>query len=543
MALAIAAASLGFAPDAAAQVANDPGAIERTIPQPAPSPVAAPRVSLPRTPAGVGAGVNTQFVLGSVHIEGATVFTPTQLSNEFEPYLATTVDTDTLKEIVARITRRYRSAGYILSYAVLPAQNVAGGIVRIAVVEGCVDKVVVQGGGPRTRAVEAMVARLVKEQPLNSQTLERVIGLIRDMPGMAVSDVRLSRSPGNAANHQLTIIVTHDGAEALVYADNRGTDQAGRERLYTAATVNSVVIAGDEANIAVFAIPGRRYHYLYGQAAASVPVGPDGWRIGVSASRGDQYQLYSFGRLDGASYSFAAQLSYPLVRSRALTAVARLSVSDWRSVNDLDRVRIQRDRLRVARVALDVTSGGKTRFEGQFAFARGLGFDGVTRRDDPLASRIDGSGIFSKASANVQLAHPLSKTMTLRANFAGQYVSRPVLSPEEFSLGGSAIGRAYDFNALTGDHGIAGGIEIGYRIRDRRSGPRQAELFSFADGGAVFQSGRQSSQPRSESLSSVGVGTRFVMAGLSFSAELGVPLQRVSGLRSARAFFSIAKGF
>ena len=131
---------------------------------------------------------------------------------------------------------------------------------------------------------------------------------------------------------------------------------------------------------------------------------------------------------------------------------------------------------------------------------------------------------------------------TLKFALAGQYSDRPLLSVEEFSLGGTRFGRAFDFNELTGDHGIAAGIEVAYRLGNLNHGPQRIELFGYIDGGKVFEAGSPPGA-QSRSLMSVGLGNRFSIGGISFSAEAGVPIKSSGKNRSVRGFFSAYRSF
>ncbi|MGH6706266.1 MAG: hypothetical protein ACREB1_05595, partial [Sphingomicrobium sp.] len=73
-------------------------------------------------------------------------------------------------------------------------------------------------------------------------------------------------------------------------------------------------------------------------------------------------------------------------------------------------------------------------------------------------------------------------------------------------------------------------------------GPKKIELFGFVDGGVVGQSGHVD-QPGRRGLASVGAGSRFVLGGIAFIAEVGVPLVRVDQDRSVRGFLTAFKTF
>src|SRR5260370_931697 len=99
-------------------------------------------------------------------------------------------------------------------------------------------------------------------------------------------------------------------------------------------------------------MPGGHSRYLYGQLYAALPVGRHGMRLSMSGSRGDQY-LRSDENFNGQSDNLTAQLSYPLLRGRALSVLGKASLTDWRSVGTQGGNRQLRDRLRVARFGIE----------------------------------------------------------------------------------------------------------------------------------------------------------------------------------------------
>ena len=527
---------------ATAQTMLEPAAIERTIPGQHPAAPDAPSVSVQMREVPVQSLSAGRFTLGAVNIDGATVFSKKELSAYFEALLASEVDASKLTEMANRITDRYRQTGYLLSYATVPTQDVQAGMVRLSIVEGRIGNVIVKGAGADQLALEAITAPLLADTPLRAATLERTIGLVRDFPGLMVTDVTLARSAEDSALYDLKITVARDRARGFTYMDNRGSDQIGRMRFFSSASLSSVAIQGDQLRLDLFGMPGSRFRYVYGQLHASVPLGPSGLRLAFAASKGD-HQLRTVDRADGDSTNLSAQLSYPVRRSRALTIVGKISMNDWRSSSEEDHVLKLRDRLRVARIGVEFSNESKTRFQGEFSLARGLGFGGMTRVGDPLASRADASGQFTKAAINVQVARPLSGKVSLKTVFAGQYSDRPLLSSEEFSLGGTRIGRAFSFNAFTGDRGLGGGAEVSYRLSDSKRGISSVELFGFVDGGLVFEARSTAVTDRRRGLTSAGMGARFRLASIAFSAEAGIPLAADGQRKSVGLFFSTSRAF
>jgi hemolysin activation/secretion protein len=478
------------------------------------------------------------FTLAAVNVYGTTVFSQAQLSRYFEQYLATEVDAGKLSKIADGITEYYRQEGYLLSYATVPTQTVEAGMVRLNVVEGRIDAISVEGAGAAQRAIETIAAPLVNGAPLKSSDLERVTGLIRDFPGITVQDIAVSPSE-IAGRYTLKIKVIEHRVRAFSYADNRATNGVGQGRAYSSFALSSVFIQGDELRGDVFGIPGIHSRFLFGQALVSVPVGHHGLRLAVWASKGDQY-LRSSEHFRGKSDNVSAQISYPLLRTRVLTLVGKASMTDFRSIGTHSDTVGLRDHFRVARFAMQFANeSDTTRFAGELSLSRGLGFGGMTHVGDPLASRRDASGMFTKVVFTLDVAHALGQRFALRGVASAQYSDRPLLSGEEFSLGGNRIGRAFDFNALTGDRGAGAGAELSYRLGATKA--RRAELFGFADEG--FVSNLRSSAPagQTHSIASVGIGSRITLAGNTMSLEAALP---ISGQRhKPHLFVSIIRSF
>ena len=133
--------------------------------------------------------------------------------------------------------------------------------------------------------------------------------------------MRISRSPQDAAKHKLTIVLGSDRVRALFYTDNHGTIDGARMRGYSSVSIASLAIPGDQLQLDLFTIPSDKFRFVYGQARASLPVGSDGLRFSLSASRGDQFQRMAGPNQHGTSRQFIADIAYPFAKSRAFSAV------------------------------------------------------------------------------------------------------------------------------------------------------------------------------------------------------------------------------
>lgn len=533
-----------FLASAPANAQTDPGSLERTVPQlevdPAKRPIG---VDAPTLPPQAGTRIAQTFILSAVIIDGATAFDSAELAQSFEPYLASQVGQAELDKIASDITNRYRNAGFLLSYAVVPEQMVQSGIVHINVVEGYVGNVRLVGDGRSAKAVRGIFQRMAAEHPLRGDTLERAIGLGRDVPGVIISDVRISRSAQDPARHMLTIMVGADRFRALGYSDNRGTIEGARVRAYSSFNVASLFLPGDQLQADLFTIPYSKFRYAYGQVKGSVPLNSDGLRLSAAVSYGDQFQRISGPDQNGMSRQLTGEISYPIVESRAISLVGHVQLSDWKSEQERAGRLVQRDRMQVARAWLEFVGAGRLRIDGKIGISRGLDLGSATKLGDLLASRPSTSANFTKFNVAVQMASQLSKRVRIRLGSVAQYSAKPLLAPEEFALGGSRIGRTFDFNEVTGDHGFGAILELGYRLDRQKHLPKTLEIFTFADGGGAFRKRSSGGLPKEQWIAGAGAGARFSALGFLWSAELGVPIARSGADRDARAFFSATKVF
>ncbi len=522
---------------------TSPGSLERTIPElEDEAPKEQTRVATPSAAQSQGR-VSGSFILGAVNIDGSTTFDSTVLGPVFDPYLASEVGQAELEKIAVGVTQHYRREGFLLSYAVVPKQSVQSGIVRIQVVEGFIEKLRIVADKRSAAAVLRVVERLTAERPLRTSTLERTLGIVRDMPGVVLKDARISRSPADPARQQLTIYLNANRVRAVAYTDNRGTIGGARARAYSSVNLSSVAIAADQLQFDLFSIPSDHFRFFYGQAKASLPLTPDGLRLSATVAGGDQGLFLAGDDRHGDSRQLTADMSYPFSKSRTLSLIARASLSDWKSHDRSAGSLVQHDRLQVARAGLEFLRASPARIDGRIFVSRGLGTGGSTEAGDPLASRPGAGGKFTKLNAQVQIVAPMSKRVFFRLDTAAQLSSASLLASEEFALGGSRIGRAFDFNEATGDHGFGGMIELSYRFANSAHLPKSLEVFAFTDGGAAFRKRPSPGFPDHRWIASTGIGTRLSAFGTVFSGEIGVPVAHSHSQRAVRVFVSAAKEF
>src|SRR5262249_55497634 len=134
-----------------------------------------------------------RFQLNALELAGITVYRPDELRPLYQLLIGTEVSLEQVFKLAAAITLRYRPDGYILSQAIVPAQEIGDGRVRLAVVEGFISRYSFADQPPVSAApIGRYAERILAERPLTAATLERYLLLMNDLSGV---EARVTLAP------------------------------------------------------------------------------------------------------------------------------------------------------------------------------------------------------------------------------------------------------------------------------------------------------------------------------------------------------------
>ncbi len=144
-----------------------------------------------------------------------------------------------IEALAARVTAWYRERGYVLARAHVPAQEIADGVVEIAVSEGRIGAVEVTGAQRYDPGFLRAHVLLDRNRPVfQAQDFERSLLVLNDLPGLEVkSTLKPGVIPGttdvllDVENERL---ITGD-----VEANNYGSKETGYERFGLGLNLNN----------------------------------------------------------------------------------------------------------------------------------------------------------------------------------------------------------------------------------------------------------------------------------------------------------------
>lgn len=480
-----------------------------------------------------------RFVLQNVAFDGATVYSQDDLRPLWADLAGQEVSLMEIYDVARAATVKYRTDGYILSQVIVPPQDVEAGMVTLRVIEGFIDQVTVEGKiAGRSDILRAYGDKIRASRPLLASDLERYLLLAGDLAGVTARGV-LTPSPDVPGASNLAIVVEHDYAEGFARADNRGSRFIGPWLFVLGGSANSVI--GQYEKITLIGATAFEPEELqYAELSVEAPVDYEGTvvRFAVSGTGSHPGHTLETADIDSDSYTVSLEVSHPFIRTREENLSAGL-VFELREVDTkAGGDKIVEDSLRVLRafgtwdfVDTFLGSGfpGVNLLSGELS--QGLDIFGATDKGDNLASRDEGDGEFTKFVGTISRLQGLGVPgLNLYASATGQVSSDPLLSSEEFGVGGAQFGRGYDPSEITGDHGYATTVELQYGNPVENVDFLQGyQIYAFWDYGEVFNDNAPGTNDDAISLMSAGGGIRInFIDQLSGNFEVAQQLHHVS---------------
>lgn len=529
----------------------DPSRLEQRFDRP-PTPQSVPEPELPAPeqapPPQEAEGI--RFTLSTIELDGATVYAAEDLRPLWEGLLNRTVTLAEVYGVRDAVTAKYRNDGYVLSQAVVPAQRIRGGAVRLQVIEGYINEVTFQGDfADHGGILQGYAAGIKASRPLRMADMERYVLLADDLPGVTVRTV-LEPADGVPGASNLTFNLERSVLSGTLSLDNRGTRSVGVLQLSGSVTADDQLGRFDRM-VLTGSIAQQIRELRFLDATHTLPLDSEGTTVQIGLRRswaepGDNVRTLE---IDSLTSSLRLAVAHPFLRSRSETLRGELAFTVRDSRTNILQRRQTEDRLRVlsGTLSYDIADSWDGSNLVQATLSQGLNLLEATRRGAAAGrSRAGGRSDFTKLGLTVQRDQKLGEEFALVLSGEGQYAGHELLSSEEFGVGGKSYGRAFDSSEITGDRGFATRAEFQYAVPPWQDWLTYAQLYAFSDYGTVWNIESGSRHGR-QSLASAGAGLRFgLLERLDANLELAKPFMRspfTTQNRGMRAFFSLATRF
>lgn len=495
-------------------------------------------------------GGNAQKVMNlqSVVLDGSTVYKQKDIDALVSNYLGKPASLDDLNTIAQLITRKYRQDGYILSSAILPPQKISNSIVHLKAVEGRITDVKIVGDyTDKFHLINKFADKIKSQGAAKSEDIERYLLLIDDLPGIRARSVLQPSATPNGG--ELVVTVEQDPFEGSLSFDNRGSEYIGPYRGTAVAAFNSLLGIHDRTTLrGIMSTEPDELRFF--DILHEEQVGSEGMRVKTRFAQtrtepgGDLKSL----DLKGDSYLFDVEALYPFHRTRNHNINFIFGFNSLNSETELLGSVTAKDRVRTMRMGwkLDGTDEFAGVNELDLVVTKGLDiFD--TTSDGAGRSRANANHSASRLNVNFSRIQDLPADFSVFVSAAGQYSVDPLLASEEFSIGGSEFGRAYDAGEITGDRGVAGLVELRFGRTLQNDYVNSYQAYAFYDAGKVWNHEIAVGEVSSAGATSTGLGVRLnVIHDIYATAEVDFPLSRdvsSEGNDDPRFFFNLTKRF
>lgn len=527
--------------------------LQQAAPQPATSAPARDSALSIKPTAGATLPATAPFEVKALLLSGNTRFdtaTLLALVADAQGQRLTLTELDT---VVARITAHYRRAGYPLARALIPAQTIEAGVVRIEIIEARFGQVRLDNRSAVSSALlSESLAPLYAGALISQDALDRSLLLLSDVPGLRLAAVL---KPGTAVGTS-DLTVTTDPLPPLAgqaTADNHGNAYTGRARLGAGVSWFNPLHHGDVLSAQLLSSGSAM---AYARLAYESLLNGQGSRAGAAYSAlryelgGAAAGLQAHGTADVASL----WLAHPLRRSVGLNGRSQLQFDHLVLRDRVDTGAVHSERsvdvgtLSFGGDALDALLPASSN-----TWQLGLGA-GRVNFDAAAAAAADAAtgqtqGRFAKINGLLAHYQALASKTTLALTATAQRAQGNLDPSQKMSLGGPYNVRAYDSGALSGDSGYTLSAELRQDLSFGGAGAGQWQAVAFVDSGRVtINQAPWRTGTNAATLSGVGLGLNWSgpsqwSARASVAAPVGGDSALAGVTRSTRGWLDLRLGF
>ena len=498
---------------------------------------------------------SVRMVVKNLMVTGAKVYSEAELLalTGFTPGSELTLTE--LRGMANMISNHYRSNGYFVAQAYLPAQDIKNGAVTIAVIEGEYGKVTLNN---QTRLSDGLAndvfSGINSGDPIHAAALENRLLLLSDIPGVKVKS---SLVPGASVGASDLIVDLTPGptVSGEVDFDNAGNRYTGEYRLGGTVNINNPLGRGGVASLRAMTSGSglnyarASYQMMFGKATAGV------------AYSGLKYKLgreFAPLRAEGTAEVASIYGSYPLIRSRNNNLNAGLIYEDktFQDKRPLDLLLPVTDKqAQVLSASLygdsrDGFGGGGVNAYALTWSTGNIDIQTPYARDIIDAPNAKTNGHFDKLGFRLRRLQRITDSLALSAALDGQFASKNLDSSEKMQLGGMYGVRAYPEGEAYADEGYVLTLEARYLLpKYSETMPGRMHLIGFVDTGSVtLQKRPWTAVPNSRTLSGAGVGLNWTdpnnfVARAYYAVKLGNERPTSAPDESGRLWFQLVKYF
>lgn len=476
------------------------------------------------------------FDIRQVVLDGATLLSAEDREKLTRPLIGRCVGLPEINDLIQAITNHYITRGYATTRAYIPEQDMTTGTLHLLVLEGLVEKIMLDGSG---LSIGTAFPRQVG-QIFNLREFEQGLDQINRLRS---NNATMDIAPGDAPGAS---VIKIDNTPAKRWILNLANDNTGSQAtgwFQTSATLGVDDLAGlnDYLNLSFRENPNPLPDQRLSRSLSALYTVPYGrWLFSLSASdfkfvsltQGQVAQFQSSGTARTSNLHFDRMMyrdqSTKLTLSGGLTFKDNINYLNGATINNSSR------KLNVADVGANLSLnalGALWSFD--LGRQQGLSAYGALRDPGGLAVAAPRAQ-FTKYTYGANVSLPMkfgAQAVTYQTTLTGQYSPDVLYGTEQLTIGGPFSVRGYRTAFISGDSGLYARNELGVPFALSKvlgaSAPK-GEIKPFV----AYDVGHISDKygVPGGSLSSVTVGFALAISTVSLQFSQSVPEHRPSRL-------------
>ena len=518
-------------PDRTQPPSQEPISPPPPTPLPPPEQLLESPSSIPPNPQAIPGKVPENIVVDRFEFEGNTAISSEELAAVTAPFTKKPISFAELFQARAAVTDLYLKRGYITSGALIPPQQLQGGVVKIQVIEGGLEAINVRGTQRLNPEYVRSRLRIATDKPLNRDRLLEALQLLQLNPLIQNISAELAAGTEPGANLLDVQVTEAKTFNVQIGLDNNRAPSVGTFRRRVQINQANLFGLGDGLNLGYSNTDGSNsidlgytlpinprngtLRFSYGITKSNV-VEPPFDRIDIRSNS----NYYELSLRQPLLQTPSQELALGLTATRQETDTSVLEIPFPLSAGADDRGRTRISALRFFQEWTKRTSREVIAARSQFSV--GLDVLNATINKEAPDSR------FFSWRGQAQWVRLLAPETLLLLRADVQLADRALVPLEQFGLGGQESVRGYRQDILLQDNGALASAEVRIPIVRIPQWNALLQVAPFLDFGSAWtSSGNQNPDPNI--LVSTGLGLQLQLGDrLSVRLDYGIPLVSVS---------------
>jgi hemolysin activation/secretion protein len=482
------------------------------------------------------------FPILEYRVEGNTVMRPVDVERAVMPYLGLGKSIKDVEGARQNLEKAYHTRGYQTVLVNIPQQEVSAGIVRLTVVEAPVGQLQIKGSRYHSlQVIRATVPSLQPGSTPNFNEVQKELAQLNHGQDLHVTPVlRASTTPGQV---DVDLDVQDElPVHAMIEANNRYSANTAHIRTIGEVSYDNLFQSNQSASIQYQTAPEHPENAKIWSLSYVIPIegGPAIALYAISSDsniaavgdlnvigNGDIYGIRVIDPLPSTSSSFYHSFSggfdfKDFKQTTVLQGADDLAAPARYEPFSVDYTATWLGALDAVKHAGAAITGNRSNTSLDLGASFLIRFLGGTDAEQFAVKRYGADPNYLIFRPSLQRQQLLPDNFSVVAKIDGQIASGPLISNEQYGLGGLESVRGYTESERLGDNGVHESIEVRTPQLLNASSPRitQSYAYIFADAGHVRILDPLPAQITGYRLASLGFGERFKYRGLTVDTDV-----------------------